>query len=51
MWQNAGTKDFLNFFLFIQEDSNDDLGLTLSFSIAKSNLLSVLLYGNRSWIL
>ena len=34
-----------------QECSNDDLGLTLSFFMARSNLLSGILYGKRSCIL
>ena len=33
------------------EGSNDDLGLTLSFSMARSNLLSGLFYGKSSSIL
>ena len=37
--------------IFAQECSNDDLGLTLSFFMARSNLLSGFLYGKRSWIL
>ena len=37
--------------MFIYEGSNDDLGLTLSFSVARSNLLSRPLYGKSSWIL
>ena len=34
--------------IFIQEGSNDDLGLTLSFTMARSYLLSGLFYGNSS---
>ena len=34
-----------------QECSNDEIGLTLRFFMARSNLLSGILYGKRSWIL
>ena len=37
--------------IFIQDGSNDDHGLALSFSLACSNLLSELIYGKSSWIL
>ena len=37
--------------LFAQEFSNVDLGLTLCFCMARSNLPPGLVYGKRSWIL
>ena len=36
---------------FTQECSNDDIGLTLTFFMARSILPSGLLYGKRSYIL
>ena len=36
---------------FFSKRFNNDIGLTLSFIMARSNLLSGLLYGKSSWIL
>ena len=50
MWENAYTLDFMESFKdFPQKCSNDDVGLTLTFLMARSNLLSRLSYGKSLW--